>query len=112
MYFDGKEYKEDSSMMGGSNFNYVDGKWACSTTGMYVGRENSIYKATNTSAMNMTTDLSIYMTARLAPTSLKYYGLCLMKGNYTVQLHFAEIKLTNYGKRIFDIWIQVSDWKV
>ncbi|KAK3428068.1 hypothetical protein EUGRSUZ_F04180 [Eucalyptus grandis] len=41
-----------------------------------------------------------------------YYGLCMMKGNYKVRLHFAEIQYSNdktfrsLGRRIFDVSIQ------
>ncbi|KAF8409680.1 hypothetical protein HHK36_005759 [Tetracentron sinense] len=57
-------------------------------------------------------DAPLYATARLSPQSLKYYGLCLHNGNYTVKLHFAEIIYTDdkaysiLGKRIFDVYIQ------
>jgi hypothetical protein len=56
-----------------------------------------------------------YQTARIAPISLKYFGLCMMKGNYNVKLHFAEIMFSNdqtyssLGRRIFDVSIQVSN---
>jgi hypothetical protein len=55
----------------------------------------------------------LYMKARISPLSLTYYAFCLENGNYTVNLHFAEIEFTNdttyysLGRRIFDIYIQV-----
>ncbi|KAF8391185.1 hypothetical protein HHK36_023487 [Tetracentron sinense] len=107
---DGKEYEEDSSTMGPSNFLSSE-RWGYSSTGVYIGNSNADYIATNTSALN-TTNPGIYTTARLAPVSLKYYGLCLQRGSYTVQLHFAEIMYTedqtfsSLGKRIFDVSIQ------
>ncbi|KAM0062619.1 putative Malectin domain-containing protein [Helianthus debilis subsp. tardiflorus] len=57
-------------------------------------------------------DSEIYKTARGSAISLTYYGLCLMDGNYTVKLHFAEIILTQdnssniLGKRVFDVYVQ------
>ncbi|KAK2992259.1 hypothetical protein RJ640_005746 [Escallonia rubra] len=54
----------------------------------------------------------VYVTARLCPVSLKYYGFCLRQGNYTVTLHFAEIIYSEgddysiLGERVFDIYIQ------
>ncbi|CAJ2642040.1 unnamed protein product [Trifolium pratense] len=54
----------------------------------------------------------LYMDARVSPLSLTYYGFCLGNGNYTVNLHFAEIMFTDdqtynsLGRRIFDIYIQ------
>ena len=56
----------------------------------------------------------IYETARLAPISLKYYGICMRKGSYTVKLHFAEIMFADdqtfrsNGRRFFDVAIQVN----
>ncbi|GAB2284346.1 hypothetical protein Dimus_018803, partial [Dionaea muscipula] len=53
-----------------------------------------------------------FRTARVSASSLKYYGLCLREGSYTVKLHFAEIMYSNdqtyssLGNRIFDIYIQ------
>ncbi|CAA6665668.1 unnamed protein product [Spirodela intermedia] len=55
----------------------------------------------------------LYTSARLNPLSLKYYGLCLQSGNYTVKLHFSEIVFTpvptygSLGRRVFDVSIQV-----
>ncbi|XP_076960167.1 putative LRR receptor-like serine/threonine-protein kinase At1g07650 [Bidens hawaiensis] len=48
----------------------------------------------------------------MAAISLTYYGLCLMNGNHTVKLHFAEIVFTqdnsfiSLGKRIFNVYVQ------
>lgn len=58
-------------------------------------------------------DTELYMDARGSPISLTYYGFCLAKGRYTVNLHFAEIMFTNdqsygsLGRRVFDIYLQV-----
>ncbi|MCL7039512.1 hypothetical protein MKW94_016343, partial [Papaver nudicaule] len=54
----------------------------------------------------------LYMTARKSPSTLTYYGFCLINGNYTVNLHFAEIEFPNdksqdsLGRRVFDVYIQ------
>lgn len=74
------------------------------------------YIVTNTSALSnvSSTHSQLYMTARISPLSLTYYGLCLVTGNYTVSLHFAEIifksdrSFYSLGKRIFDVYIQVT----
>lgn len=114
MNFDGVEYEDDLSPMDASEFSYIESKWACSVTGVFMDNEKSLYIATDTT----NNESSIYTTARIAPMSLKYYGLCLLKGSYTVKLHFAEIIFTddqtfsNLGKRIFDVFIQVSDWMI
>ncbi|KAF5204617.1 Leucine-rich repeat transmembrane protein kinase, partial [Thalictrum thalictroides] len=106
--FERKRYEQDTADMGPSSF-YSNDRWACSTTGDFLGNDKLSYIASA-----KTPDEDIYSTARLAPFSLKYYGLCLLKGSYTVKLHFAEIMLTadptnntrGWGKRIFDIYIQ------
>ncbi|KAI9083497.1 hypothetical protein K1719_034439 [Acacia pycnantha] len=85
MEIEEKEYEEDSNQDGISYFYRKDDKWAYS---------------------------KYYQTARLSPQSLKYYGLCMMKGSYKVKLHFAEIMFSDdqtfnsLGTRIFDVSIQ------
>ena len=55
----------------------------------------------------------LFHTARLSASSLRYYGLGLQNGNYTVTLQFAETAFVDnktwksLGKRVFDIYIQV-----
>jgi len=78
-----------------------------------MGNVHADYTALNTLPLNINGP-EYYETARLAPLSLKYYGLCMQKGNYKVKLHFAEIMFSNdqtyqsLGRRIFDVSIQVS----
>lgn len=91
--------------------------WAFSSTGNFMDNDldSDNYIVTNVSMLyNSTTPVSeLYRTARVSPLSLTYYGLCLLNGNYTVKLHFAEIIFTNdstfnsLGKRIFDVYLQV-----
>ena len=77
--------------------------------------ESDMYTVPNRSALfNVSMlDSELYTTARVSPLSLTYYGLCLINGNYTIKLHFAEIIFTSdrsfvsLGKRIFDVYIQV-----
>ncbi|XP_062087297.1 probable LRR receptor-like serine/threonine-protein kinase At1g53430 [Humulus lupulus] len=110
MDVDGNKYEEDLSQGGPANFFSSSEKWAYSSTGVFMGEENSPY--TRNLFLNDTS--KFYETARLAPQSLKYYGLCLRRGSYKVKLHFAEIMFSNnqtfssLGRRIFDISIQGS----
>ncbi|CAN0891256.1 Probable LRR receptor-like serine/threonine-protein kinase At1g53430 [Linum grandiflorum] len=107
--FEDKEYDEDLTTQGPTTFFSVSERWAYSSTGIYLGNSNADYLATDTYGHNVT---SIYQNARLAPQSLKYYALCMLKGSYTLKLHFAEIMFSNdqtfssLGRRIFDISIQ------
>ncbi|XP_059662762.1 probable LRR receptor-like serine/threonine-protein kinase At1g53430 isoform X2 [Cornus florida] len=108
--FDGNDYEADLAREGPAYFYVSEEKWAYSSTGVFMKNDKASYKANSSLSLNVTDE--IYRTARLAPTSLKYYGLCLRKGSYKVRLHFAEIMFSDdqtyssLGKRIFDVSIQ------
>ncbi|RVW42866.1 putative LRR receptor-like serine/threonine-protein kinase [Vitis vinifera] len=91
----GRHMKKDNNVEGASQF-FTDSldKWAYSSTGVFIGNRHGSHLAKNESALN-SKDAEIYQTARLAPISLKYYGLCLQKGPYKVRLYFAEIMFFN-----------------
>ncbi|KAI5605302.1 hypothetical protein BDE02_01G341400 [Populus trichocarpa] len=105
------EYEDDTTPGGAADFASISERWGYSSTGTYIGTNDGAYKATNSYGLNVTGE-GFYQTARLAPQSLKYYGLCMLAGSYKVQLHFAEIMYSNnqtfssLGRRIFDISIQ------
>ena len=79
-----------------------------------------------TVSLQSSTIPELYQTARISPISLTYFHYCLQNGNYTVNLHFAEMQFTKshistrvagtmlvttyitLGRRIFDIYVQVS----
>ncbi|KAK6934122.1 Serine-threonine/tyrosine-protein kinase, catalytic domain [Dillenia turbinata] len=111
MSYDGHEYEEDLTAGGPSNFFSSSQKWAYSSTGTYMGNDKANFIASNTFGLNVS-GAEFYKSARLAPLSLKYYGLCLRKGSYRVRLHFAEImysdddSFSSLGRRIFDVSIQ------
>ncbi|KAJ7963869.1 LRR receptor-like kinase [Quillaja saponaria] len=108
-------YQGDREQRGASLF-YSGQNWAFSSTGNFLDNDIDAdpYIQTNSSALSNVSIHSseLYTTARVSPLSLTYYGLCLMNGNYTVSLHFAEILFTNdrsfysLGNRIFDVYIQ------
>ncbi|KAI5419274.1 hypothetical protein KIW84_043445, partial [Lathyrus oleraceus] len=108
------EYEADEHLRGISNFvESADGKWAYSSTGVFLGNEKADYVARNVFSLNINESSGhYYQTARIAPISLNYFGFCMMKGNYNVKLHFAEIMFSNdrtfssFGRRIFDVSIQ------
>ncbi|XP_049398008.1 probable LRR receptor-like serine/threonine-protein kinase At1g53430 isoform X1 [Solanum stenotomum] len=109
--FEGNDYEADLTYRGPSYFFSSSDRWAFSSSGVYVGLANVSYIATNRFLLNISGP-DFYNTARLAPNSLKYYGLCLLGGSYRVRLHFAEIMFSNdstyssLGRRIFDVAIQ------
>ncbi|CAH2041235.1 unnamed protein product [Thlaspi arvense] len=108
--YGGNEYAADLTP-GGPSYFVTSEKWAYSTTGVFTDREREDYNASNSFGLNIT-GADLYRTARLAPTSLRYYGLCLRKGSYKVTLHFAEIMFSgdqtfsSLGRRYFDVSIQ------
>ncbi|EOX92939.1 Leucine-rich repeat transmembrane protein kinase isoform 3 [Theobroma cacao] len=109
------KYEADREPRGASMF-YLGQHWALSSTGNFMDNDIDAddYIVTNTSALSNVSAIhsELYTTARVSPLSLTYYALCLMNGNYTVNLHFAEIIFINdrsfysLGKRIFDVYIQ------
>ncbi|KAL5202648.1 hypothetical protein ABZP36_013600 [Zizania latifolia] len=108
---DGNIYADDSFEIGTSTFVLSDDrKWAYNSTGDFVGNENADYIARNTSKLTLPHP-ELYTEAHLLPLSLKYYGLCMENGEYSVKLHFAEIVFTedhtcsSNGKRVFDVLI-------
>lgn len=109
---DKNEYEEDTDPSGRSSYKVFGDRWAYSSTGIFKENENEYYIASSTTPLNMSNP-ELYVNARLSPLSLKYYGLCLQNGIYTVNLHFAEIMFTDdqtysaVGRRLFDVSIQV-----
>ncbi|XP_028791799.1 probable LRR receptor-like serine/threonine-protein kinase At1g07650 [Neltuma alba] len=111
----GTIYERDREQRGASMF-YYGRNWALSSTGNFMDNniESDPYIVTNTSKLLRVSapTSELYRTARLSPLSLTYYGLCLMNGNYTVRLHFAEIVFVNdrsfysLGRRVFNVYIQ------
>lgn len=111
MRWGGNDYEEDVNPSGPSSFDDYSDRWAYSSTGINLYIEGAPYLVKSISSL----EPQIYQTARVAPNSLRYYGLCLREGSYKVRLHFAEIMFTNdhtfgnLGRRIFDVSIQVSE---
>ncbi|KAI3966469.1 hypothetical protein MKW92_031659 [Papaver armeniacum] len=112
---DKTKYDADQGADGASKFyqnpsNY----WAVSSTGDFqVNRGINDYtiELQGNNSLSMI-DSELYLKARLSPLSLTYYGYCLINGNYSVKLHFAEILFQNdesyesLGRRVFDVYIQ------
>ncbi|XP_010487290.1 PREDICTED: probable leucine-rich repeat receptor-like serine/threonine-protein kinase At3g14840 isoform X1 [Camelina sativa] len=90
--------------------------WVTSNTGNFLDDNrptnlNFQTKWSSSSELDITDssiDFRLYIQARLSPISLTYMALCLGEGNYTVNLHFAEIifDANNLGRRFFDIYVQ------
>ncbi|GLU15105.1 hypothetical protein SLE2022_316300 [Rubroshorea leprosula] len=109
----GTKYEDDRDEAGPSRFVEGSSNWAISNTGNFLDDDKNPDNliATNTSKLSVK-DSELYMNARLSAISLTYFGFCMEDGNYTANLHFAEIMFTDdktynsLGRRIFDIYIQ------
>ncbi|EXC33469.1 putative LRR receptor-like serine/threonine-protein kinase RFK1 [Morus notabilis] len=106
-------YEGDGEVEGGTAKYFLNqgSYWGFSSTGDFMDDndyQNTRYVATLTSS-NLS---DLYRTARISPISLTYFHRCLENGNYSVNLHFAEIQFTNdqtyksLGRRFFDIYLQ------
>ncbi|XP_061370404.1 probable LRR receptor-like serine/threonine-protein kinase At1g07650 [Gastrolobium bilobum] len=112
----GNIYEADREQKGASMLYYPGQDWALSSTGNFMDNDidSDSYIVVNTSRLNSVSVLNseLYTTARVSPLALTYYGLCLINGNYTVKLHFAEIIYINdrsynsLGRRVFDVYVQ------
>ncbi|KAK2976689.1 LOW QUALITY PROTEIN: hypothetical protein RJ640_004290 [Escallonia rubra] len=108
-------YEDDTNSGGPSNFFQSATNWGFSSTGHFLDSNDrkETYIESNTFVLHGNNP-DLYKDARLSPLSLTYYGYCLRDGDYTVNLHFAEIMFTNdktyrsLGRRVFDIYIQMS----
>ncbi|KAL9145745.1 hypothetical protein ABFS82_13G063900 [Erythranthe guttata] len=109
----GSTYEDDGNSGGPSNFFASKTNWGFSSTGHFLDddRPTDSFIWANSSSISGPNS-QLYMDARLSPLSLTYYGFCLINGNYTVNLHFAEIMFTDdktyssLGRRLFDVFIQ------
>ncbi|XP_058209730.1 probable leucine-rich repeat receptor-like serine/threonine-protein kinase At3g14840 isoform X11 [Rhododendron vialii] len=111
---DGNKYERDEDESGPSNFyRSTTTNWEFSSTGNFMDDDRSLdpFISTNSSRLSVNNS-ELYNDARISPISLTYYGFCLVKGNYSITLHFAEIMFndsksySSLGRRIFDIYIQ------
>ena len=107
-------YENDNETLGlATYFVSSTNKWAVSSVGYFIGATNSQYTNVVSSEFANTLDSQLFQTARLSASSLRYYGLGLENGNYTVILQFAETAYDDYptwkshGRRVFNIYIQV-----
>ncbi|XP_060967118.1 probable LRR receptor-like serine/threonine-protein kinase At1g56140 isoform X1 [Cannabis sativa] len=112
---DGVVYEKDDETLGpATHFVTSSKRWAVSNVGRFQWNDSHSYISTSSSHFTNTLDSELFQTARLSASSLRYYGLGLQNGNYTVKLHFAETAFenprtwTSLGKRIFDIYIQAN----
>ncbi|KAG5546791.1 hypothetical protein RHGRI_018834 [Rhododendron griersonianum] len=110
-------YERDNETLGPATY-YVTStnRWAVSSVGRFINSNDPQYLSFSSHQFTTTLDSELFQTARNSPGSLRYYGLGLENGNYTVTLQFAEIVIPNpstwqsLGRRVFDIYIQA--WRL
>ncbi|GMI65533.1 hypothetical protein like AT1G56130 [Hibiscus trionum] len=115
MISDGTTFEADNSSLGAATFNVTSTqKWAVSNAGLFADRLNQLYVENYGGQVRRTNTWELYQTSRLSPGSLRYYGLGLENGLYTVKLFFAETGFEDrisqswrsLGRRVFDVYIQ------
>ncbi|XP_015572505.2 probable LRR receptor-like serine/threonine-protein kinase At1g56140 isoform X1 [Ricinus communis] len=110
----GVEYDDDSELLGAASLHTSsDSMWAVSNVGNFISNPAPTYIKQTDSQIAETLESELYKTARISASSLRYYGLGLKNGRYSIELHFAEIGMDDVsqswkglGRRIFDVYIQ------
>ncbi|GAA0144578.1 hypothetical protein LIER_35961 [Lithospermum erythrorhizon] len=88
--------------------------WAVSNVGLPTNATNTLYKSVLFGQYGSTNDSELFQSTRLSVGSLRYYGLGLENGNYTLNLQFAEGLIQDpplhesTGRRMFDVYIQLD----
>ncbi|KAL4386958.1 hypothetical protein GQ457_09G004610 [Hibiscus cannabinus] len=115
MRSDGISFEADNSPLGPATFNVISTrKWAVSNAGLFADGVNPQYAGNTGGLVGGTNTPGLYQTSRLSPGSLRYYGLGLENGLYTVNLFFAETGFPSntsqswksVARRVFDVYIQ------
>ncbi|KAL0853217.1 hypothetical protein Bca101_058369 [Brassica carinata] len=110
----GAVFEREDGNLGPASFVVSNAqRWAASSVGLFGGSSN-VYIVTLLSQFINTLDSELFQSARLSASSLRYYGLGLENGGYTVTLQFAEIQIIDsssntwkgLGRRRFDIYVQ------
>lgn len=112
---DNSMYQPDGASLGPASY-YVTGAptWGVSNAGQFLDASNGNYIIYSSRQFQNTLDSELFQTARMSPSSLRYYGIGLENGNYTVTLQFAEFDFPDsqswksVGRRVFDIYVQVG----
>ncbi|EEE68222.1 hypothetical protein OsJ_26394 [Oryza sativa Japonica Group] len=110
---DNTMYELDFTDLGSSSY-YVtsETRWGVSNVGKYFQSPNDSKIIYSNEKIQNAVVSELLQTARMSPSSLRYFGLGLENGNYTVLLQFAELGYPDsptwksLGRRVFDIYIQ------
>ncbi|GLT27155.1 hypothetical protein SLA2020_021790 [Shorea laevis] len=111
----GITYEAETYSLGMASFNVIDTKkWAVSNVGSITDEILDTSITYSSEPVRNTNSAELYRTSRISAGSLRYYGLGLENGPYTVNLLFAETTLKDRSnrtwesmlRRVFDIYIQ------
>ncbi|KAF3670157.1 putative LRR receptor-like serine/threonine-protein kinase [Capsicum annuum] len=110
---DQTSYERDSEALGPATYFMTStGRWAVSNAGLHSDCPNQSFTSFTSFQITNTLDSKLFQAARISAGSLRYYGLGLENGNYTVTLQFAESEILNpptwpsVGRRVFDVYVQ------
>ncbi|KAL7234127.1 hypothetical protein ACSBR1_017676 [Camellia fascicularis] len=89
-------YERDNETLGPATY-YVTStnRWAISNVGRFGEKNNAQYTSFSSFQFTNTLNSELFQTARIFAGSLRYYGLGLQNGNYTVSLQFVELTIEN-----------------
>ncbi|CAA2984229.1 Hypothetical predicted protein [Olea europaea subsp. europaea] len=103
-------YEMDEESLGPTtHYTSSTDRWAVSNIGQPSDSNSPCYEGSSSSQFPAI-DSELFQTARIPAGTLRYYGLDLENGNYTVKLQFAEIgilapiKSMGLGWRVFHIY--------
>jgi hypothetical protein len=112
---DNLRYQTDDASLGPASYSVTGAPtWGVSNVGKFVDAPNGSYIIYSSRQFQNTLDSELFQTSRMSPSSLRYYGIGLENGNYTVTLQFAEFGIEDtqtwksLGRRVFDIYVQVG----
>jgi hypothetical protein len=112
---DNFRYQTDDASLGAASYSVTgEPTWGVSNVGKFMDAPNGSYIIYSSRQFQNTLDSELFQTARMSPSSLRYYGIGLENGNYTVTLQFAEFGIEDtqsyksLGRRVFDIYLQVG----
>ncbi|XP_071682406.1 probable LRR receptor-like serine/threonine-protein kinase At1g56140 [Lolium perenne] len=110
---DGPTYEPDDASLGPASYSVTGAPtWGVSNVGSFMDASNGSYIIYNSQQFQNTLDTELFRNARMSPSSLRYFGIGLENGNYTVTLRFAEFEFPDTqswksrGRRVFDIYVQ------
>jgi hypothetical protein len=89
-------YEGDADAEGGTAKLFIrdNSYWELSSTGDFMD-DNCFQNTRYTLSLSSSNVTELYGTTRVFLISLTYFHYCFENGNYTVNLHFAQIQFTN-----------------